>query len=260
MRKLFTFLCLFFLAFGLWGVKTEETYTPKPIHVLCYHDITPNSSFKYSRTPEKLKHDFQLLKDSGFKIVPLEKIIEAGQKKVPLALREVVITFDDATTGQYQYARPLLKSHGYPAAFYVPTAMVESGLPVVKEYNGTMSWPDIQKLAEEGFFIASHGHSHKDLSRLSPVDLKEEIKKSMYLLRERAGINALDFCLPYGLYKREQEEYFLEVGIRSMALTTTDHGPGNPALAKIRRFEVLADTSGEEILEALGGEKREKMP
>ncbi|MBI5187214.1 MAG: polysaccharide deacetylase family protein [Nitrospinae bacterium] len=256
----FAFLCLLFLVFGLWNVKTEETYAPKPLHVLCYHDITPNSSFKYSRTTEKLKYDFQLLRDSGFKVVPLEKIIEAGQKKVPLALREAALTFDDATTGQYQYARPLLKSFGYPATFYAPTALVESGEPAAKEYSGTMAWADIQKLAEEGFYIASHGHSHKDLSRLSPGDLKEEIQKSLSLLRKRTGMNVLDFCLPYGLYKREQEEHFLEAGIRSMALTTTDHGPGIPALVKIRRFEVLADTGAEEILEALGWENKEKRP
>lgn len=257
---LFTFLCLFFLVFGLWNVKTEETYTPKPLHVLCYHDITPNSSFKYSRIPERLKSDFQLLRDSGFRVVPLEKIIEAGQKKVPMSQREAALTFDDATQGQYQYARPLLKSFGYPATFYAPTALVESGKPAAKEYSGTMAWADIRKLAEDGFSIASHGHSHKDLSRLSPVDLKEEIQKSLSLLRERAGMNVFDFCLPYGLYKREQEESFLEAGMRSIALTSTDHGPGVPALVKIRRFEVLADTSSGEILEALGWEKKEKRP
>jgi len=257
-RIAFSLLCLALLTSGLSRVKLEKTAGPRTVRVLCYHDITPTPLSKYSRTPEQLRRDFQVLRDHGFEVIGLEEAIKAGQKKNPLTGRFVVLTFDDATRGQYRYARPLLKRFGYPASFFVPTAMVESGRPVSRGQTGVMTWPDLRTLVREGFQIASHGHTHRDLSRLSASRLRGEVQKSFALLKKRLNVETADLCLPFGLYRRDQENLFAGMGVRSIALTTTDHGPGNPALVKIRRFEVLKDTGTREILNILGAGREEK--
>ncbi len=259
-RTLFIFLTLFLLAVGLFNVKLEKRIRPKPVHVLCYHDIALNPTSRFTRSPERLESDFQLLSEEGFTVISLEQAMKAGASGSVLPAKWVAITFDDATTGQYTLARPLLKKYHFPATFYIPTAMVDSGEFVMKEYRGTMNWQEIGVLAKDSFQIASHGHSHENLSRLSEAALKEEVRESISLLESRLGIQPTDLALPYGLYTRGQEKHFLELGIRSIALTTTDHGEGEPDLLKIRRFEVLKDTGKEEILDALGGTNKEGKP
>lgn len=39
----------------------------------------------------------------------------------------VSLTFHDANTSQYTYARPVLAAHGVAATFYVPTGWVDAG-------------------------------------------------------------------------------------------------------------------------------------
>ncbi len=197
--------------------------------------------------------DFDLLKKSQVEVISLDTFINSTQNGLPLPEKWAVITFDDVTKGQFDYARPLLKEYKFPATFFAPTALVESGEPVISGFTGIMNWKELKALVDEGFQVASHGHTHSDLSALSGQMLKKEIRDSLLALASNLNVNEADVCLPFGLYRQEQEKLFIELGVRSIALTTTDHGSGEPGLMKIRRFEVKADTKSSTVLRTIIG-------
>ena len=241
------------IIFALSWIKISDRLLPNAVNVICYHDITPNPSSQWGRTPDDLKADFNIIKNNNINVISLNTLINSILNGNSLPERWVVLTFDDVTKGQYEYARPLLKEYNFPATFYAPTDLVDSGKPVIDEYTGIMTWQELEELVSDGFHVASHSHTHKDLSYLSESMLKDEIRESQFLLNTNLGLDAVDFALPFGLYSLEQEKYFKEMRIRSIALTTTDHGDGDPDLIKIRRFEVKADTKSNKILKIILG-------
>lgn len=241
------------MIFALSRVEINDRLLPNPVNVLCYHDIIPNPSNQWGRTEDDLKSDFDIIKDNNIQVISLNTFIDSILKDYSLPERCVVLTFDDATKGQYEYARILLKKYKFPATFYVTTDLVDSGKPVIDEYTGIMTWQELEELVSDGFQVALHSHTHKDLSVLSESMLKEEIRESKFLLNKNLGLDVVDFCLPFGFYSLEQEKYFKEMGIRSIALTTTDHGAGDPELIKIRRFEVKSDTKSNNVLKTILG-------
>ncbi|HEB79622.1 MAG TPA: hypothetical protein ENI79_04015 [Rhodospirillales bacterium] len=240
-------LSLILLVYGLARMEAPVTITAKPAHILAYHDITPKPQDSWSRTPKRLETDFRLLAEKGVKVIKLETYIESVLKGASLPDSWVVITFDDGAAGQFRYARPLLKRFGYPATFYVNT----------DGRAGSMTVENLAQLVGEGFQVASHGKSHTPFTKLSLKQARREIKQSLEFLRGKLGVETQDFCLPNGLYRPEHEPLFVEMGLRSIALTTTDHGPGHPDLIKIRRLEVKRDTKSIEMLARVLGRTRQ---
>lgn len=108
----------------------------------------------------------------------------------------VVLTFDDGTVDWVDHVLPTLDRHGLPATFYVATSFVENCV----EFPGggrPLSWGGVRELASSGLAaIGSHTHSHMLLDRLDPSKLDDELDRSIGLLGERAGVDAVHFAYP----------------------------------------------------------------
>ena len=64
--------------------------------ILQYHHVSTDTPASTSIAPAQFEKHMQYLKDNGFTVVPLSKIVESVQNKQALADKTVAITFDDA--------------------------------------------------------------------------------------------------------------------------------------------------------------------
>ena len=97
--------------------------------------------------------------------------------------KAVIINFDDGSTGQYTYAKPILDKYGFKATFFIVCNYAN--------YNygdSYMSWQQITQLQNDGMDIESHSMNHKDLAVLSVADVDYEIGQSKQCLLDH-GIN-----------------------------------------------------------------------
>lgn len=108
--------------------------------------------------------------------------------KVTLAVKMVILSFDDSTLGQYTMARPILDKYGFKATFFTVCNFI--GKP---EH---MNWTQINTLQKEGHDIESHTMNHDDLSKLSEAELQYEIGQSKQCLADH-GINSTVFAYPF---------------------------------------------------------------
>ena len=108
--------------------------------------------------------------------------------KVTLAVKMVILSFDDSTLGQYTMARPILDKYGFKGTFFTVCNFI--GKP---EH---MNWTQINTLQKEGHDIESHTMNHDDLSKLSEADLQYEIGQSKQCLANH-GINSTVFAYPF---------------------------------------------------------------
>ncbi len=61
-----------------------------------------------------------------------------------------------------------------------------------------LSWQEMHEMIAGGMTFGGHTHSHPLLSRLSPVQQREELRKSKEILETHLGIHISHFSYPYG--------------------------------------------------------------
>lgn len=96
--------------------------------VLVYHRILRREDADYNpnvieATPEQFDEQVAMLKRRHHVVEPLE-MLELVENPSKLRHLSVALTFDDGYHDSYDYAFPILRSHGLRATFFLPTAFV----------------------------------------------------------------------------------------------------------------------------------------
>ncbi|WP_211253760.1 sialate O-acetylesterase [Flavobacterium daejeonense] len=101
----------------------------------------------------------------------MKKILKEASSATSKKRPKIVLTFDDAEITHYRNVAPLLKKYGFNATFFV------CEFPIKKsgQENEYMTWKQIKELHQQGFEIGNHTGHHKNLTKLSPDDMKKEI-------------------------------------------------------------------------------------
>ncbi len=99
----------------------------------------------------------------------LKKLQQKPSKET--GIPKVVLTFDDAEITHYTNVASLLKEYGFDATFFVCDFPIKNP-GEAKEY---MNWKQILELHKKGFEIGNHTGHHKNLTKLSPDDIKKEV-------------------------------------------------------------------------------------
>ncbi len=174
--------------------------------ILCYHAVSSGWSAPLAVTPENLEGQLRLLIKRGFKGVTLEDAV----KVTPKSGRWVVVTFDDAYRSVLTRGFPILESLGLPATVFAPTAWIGTGRPMVwpgiehwvdTPYESELlplSWEELHTLAQAGWEIGSHTHSHPRLTQLSDTALSHELQVSRDICEARLGRACSAVAYPYG--------------------------------------------------------------
>lgn len=116
--------------------------------------------------------------------------------------RFVVCTFDDGYKNLLTVAMPILTKHNYSATVYVCTDLIGKD----NKWNNKdatlrqhLSLDDIMELDKNGWEIASHGVTHRNLLKLSDTEIEFELAESKRLLSDIVG-NVITYAYPYGAY------------------------------------------------------------
>jgi peptidoglycan/xylan/chitin deacetylase (PgdA/CDA1 family) len=133
--------------------------------------------------------------------------------------RTVVLTFDDGLASFAQSAWPVLREMSFSATAYVPTAFIGAEAAWYSDYGlprmPCMGWDTLRALRKEGADVQSHAHSHRDLTRLSPGDRLEELRRSKAVLEEGLGDPVEHLAYPFGAMSPEVRRTAREAGYRS---------------------------------------------
>ncbi len=94
------------------------------VAVLMYHRIAnlQTDPWGLAVKPQNVEQHLQVLK-KNYNVIPIsELVIQLHNKKINT--NSVCITFDDAYTDNYLYAKPLLQQYKLPVTFFVPTLYI----------------------------------------------------------------------------------------------------------------------------------------
>lgn len=185
--------------------------------VLMYHSISSGSG-PTCIPPETFRKQIDALTGDGYEAISLPTFRAWHAGELDLPERSVLITFDDGFTDFPEYACPILKEAGFAATVFLITGRMgqsESWGPVGT--NGTrhlMSWEQAGGLISEGFDVGGHSVAHRDLTRLSTEELRQEIRQCREDIEDRLGYPPLGFAAPYGKAgQRERDEISRHFGL-----------------------------------------------
>lgn len=226
-----------------------RTLGPKVV-VIGYHQFASGSEWGKSShvTPESvLKRHLQIIKESGYEVIPLAQLLAALQTGAPLPPKSAVLTVDNGFNNALKIAKPNFDEYGFPWTFFVFTKLVSTGA------TGA-TWDELLVDIQEGNFdVQSQTKSHNFLTRRKGRDdkhyaefLKKELDDSKNTIEQRLNQPVTALAYPFGNYNDEIITKAKEYGYQAMLTIVpkfVDFSQGPAGMSAIPRFIVTKESA-----------------
>ncbi|MBE0495590.1 MAG: polysaccharide deacetylase family protein [Campylobacterales bacterium] len=197
MRFLFFWLCV-------WCVQGLAD-----AHLFVYHRFGDDRHPSTNVSLEKLREQFTAFKERGYKVVPLQDVVERVYAKEPIPDTWVVLTIDDNYKSFYENGLALFKEFGYPFTLFVYTGATEQG------YGDYSTWKELREIAKYGA-LEFHSHNHPYMTQLSDAALKKDFETGLALFEKHLGKKPRYFSYPYGEYDERVKAIATSYGFKAI--------------------------------------------
>jgi peptidoglycan/xylan/chitin deacetylase (PgdA/CDA1 family) len=150
----------------------------------------------------------------------------------------VLLTFDDASEGQFSRALPILRRHRFVATFFVMT--------VVLDKPGWLTRKQVRALDRAGMTIGAHTWDHSAVPGYAGADWRRQIDEPAADLRRLVGHPIRLFAYPFGLWDRGAIEHLWRAGFVA-AFQLSGHFDRAHPLWNLRRI-IVPSWSGRRLL------------
>jgi peptidoglycan/xylan/chitin deacetylase (PgdA/CDA1 family) len=214
------------------------------VPVLCYHQIRDPTSAdsaadrQYIVSPSVLEAQMQALDAAGYTPVTGEAYVAHMARGAKLPRKPILLTFDDASGGQYTRALPILKKHHFVATFFVMT--------VVLGKEGWLTKGQVKALDRAGMTVAAHTYDHKEVPQYAGEDFKTQLTEPGRELRRIVGHKVELFAYPDGAYSADAIKPMFIAGYRA-AFQLADKLDREHPLWSIRRI-IVPELTGKQLL------------
>jgi len=181
-------------------MKTPSVYVPGEARfprILTYHEVSPQFQLGItSISPRRFRDHLDFLIDFGLRFVPLRGLSEQFPESA------VCLTFDDGYASFLEHVLPVLMDRKMPATLFIITKFVgqSNGWDVTFGVNRRrhLDWQQIREIMQAGVEIGSHGAAHRDLTRLSRLEMISDLGESRKTLEDKLGRSITSLALPFG--------------------------------------------------------------
>lgn len=170
------------------------------VPVLCYHQIRRLTAADgaaarpYIVSPGAFAEQMRALDRAGYTTVTGEALVAHVACGVRLPAKPVLLTFDDASAGQYTRAIPVLRRHHFVATFFAMTVVL--GKP------GWLSRGQVRALDRSGMTIAAHTWDHTAVQKYSGLEWLKQLDEPKAELAKIVGHPIRLFAYPFGEWDR----------------------------------------------------------
>jgi len=167
--------------------------------ILCYHTINDAPDVQYDPMPAARFESHLKHLSANYNVIGMDALAD-GLDGGRLPPKPVVITFDDGYRDNYEVAFPLLRRYRTPATIYLVTSFVDGAIRLIPDpVWDAMRWDQAREMADSGLIaFGAHGRSHRILSDLDNVQLRDEILGSKQDIESKLGRPVTSFAYPNG--------------------------------------------------------------
>ena len=171
------------------------------VPVLCYHQIRKPTAADsaqdrtYIVSPKVFAAQMDALDRAGYTTISGEALVDHVARGAKLPRKPILLTFDDASAGQYTHALPVLREHDFVATFFVMTVVL--GKP------GWLTRGQVRELDRAGMTIGAHTYDHKAVPEYGGEDWATQLERPGRELRRLLGHPVRLFAYPFGAYSAD---------------------------------------------------------
>ncbi len=235
--------------------------SPGPRFVcLLYHDVFPDASpgygslgdsaTRYHISLSTFRSQLDRIHSRGLAVLPhpAMEAVSGAPTRGPDSARAIGLTFDDGWRSSVQLAAMELGRRRLPASFFITTGFL--GRPHFAQAD------DLRRLDPGLFTIGSHGVSHRMLSSLDGVSIRQELSDSKAELEHLLGRAVTSLSIPGGAVDQRVRDIAAEVGYTAIFDSSIGVNPGRMKAGGIRRIGISRLTSAEAFDRYLGFDLR----
>lgn len=220
------------------GIAWEAWYKRRDpegcLPVLCYHRVLPDlvedaDEPLYTVSPGQFEAQLAWLAREGYHTLTLGEFADVARGRRALPRRAVMLTFDDGYADNYAVAWPLAQKHGLALNIFLSTGFLGGEGLLLFDKKGyrlapegqppaevpapwrahmqkyphlwrPLTWSEVADLKAAGVGLGFHGHSHRDLGRLAPGEVKADLAAGLAFMQRHLGFRPEFFAPPYGGY------------------------------------------------------------
>ncbi|GAM07865.1 putative polysaccharide deacetylase YxkH [Geobacter sp. OR-1] len=226
------------------------------VPILLYHRFGPTVADGMTITTPVFESHLQYLRNNGFKVIPLRRLVDWYQKKAPAPPpKSVVIVEDDAHKTVYSDMLPLVKKYNVPVTIFVYPSAISNA-------KYAMTWEQLRELKKTGLFdIQSHTFWHPNFKRekkkLKPAELDKlvntQLRKSKDKLEKELGGSVDMLAWPFGIF----DDYLLGKAAASGYTATftieRHHAGAGDSVMKLPRYLLINSDQGKAFAQILAG-------
>ena len=229
----------------------SSTQRTKPAYqnhrrVLMYHSISQykqSDKDVYSLSQQDFAQHVELLselhKTENSKIVKLDSTDRSG----------ITITFDDGYRDTLTIAAQALEEKNLPFTVFVASANITSG------DSKFLNQQDLIELSNiSGATIGSHGHAHSHLAKMSPQDVKSDLKHSKDWLEQVIQKPVTTLSYPHGSYNDNVLRIASEIGFEFAATSNWGVFEVGKKKLEIPRIDIWGQDSKKVLQQKLFGQ------
>jgi peptidoglycan/xylan/chitin deacetylase (PgdA/CDA1 family) len=218
------------------------------IPVLCYHQIRAQTASDgaaarpYIVAPAVLSEQMQALDEAGFHTITADELVAHVARGARLPSKPVLLTFDDASAGQFTSALPILRRHEFVATFFVMT--------VVLDKPGWLTRRQVRSLDRAGMTIGAHTWDHHAVPDYTDADWRTQIDEPTHSLARLVGHPIRFFAYPFGLWDPGAIPHLWRAGLRA-AFQLGERLDRHHPLWNLRRI-IVPEWSGRQLVREIG--------
>ena len=199
---------------------------------LMYHSINEN-------VPEDIYKIYSINEDLFFDHMEfLNKYSKNNVKPICSSSFEnnlISITFDDGFKSVYEKAYPVLEKFKLPFTVFISPKFIEDGNT---QYLNKI---ELNKLSSNDLCtIGAHGYSHKPLSVLNEIDLRNEVERSKFWLEDCIGKEIICMSYPHGAVNKSVKKIVMESGFQYAFSSKPGSNNLNTDKFELRRTTILS--------------------
>jgi len=247
-------LCAALFPGTTWAKPTAPPCAGVPI--LLYHRFGPTVADGMTITTPVFESHLIYLKEHGYTVIPLRRLIEWLRKKAPAPPPgSVVIVEDDAHRTVYSDMLPLAKKYRVPVTVFVYPSAISNA-------TYAMTWDQLRELKKSGLFdIQSHSYWHPNFKReqrkLKPGDyaklVDSQLRKSREKLEKELGGPVEMLAWPFGIHDDYLQNRAAAAGYSSCLTIERRHVGPDDSTMKLPRYLLVNADRGEAFARILAG-------